>query len=69
MKMISDGDEKRKRWFQSVTHNNFRHSLDATLDLSLLNSRRREDDINDFIKTFDDRPNKFTIVMTTARLS
>lgn len=33
--------------------NNFRHSLDAALDRSRLNGTHREDDINAFIKNFD----------------
>ena len=33
--------------------NNFRHSLDAALDRSRLNGTNREDDINAFIKNFD----------------
>ncbi|HEU4770478.1 MAG TPA: hypothetical protein VFS77_24150, partial [Pyrinomonadaceae bacterium] len=35
--------------------NNFRHSLDAALDRSQLNGSSREDDINAFIKTFDEQ--------------
>lgn len=34
---------------------NFRHSLDAALDRSQLNGSSREDDINAFIKTFDEQ--------------
>jgi len=35
--------------------NNFRHSLDSALDRSRLNGTRREDDINAFIKNFDEQ--------------
>ena len=35
--------------------NNFRHSLDAALDRSRLNGTNREDDINRFIKNFDEQ--------------
>jgi hypothetical protein len=35
--------------------NKFRHSLDAALDRSRLNGSNREDDINAFIKTFDEQ--------------
>lgn len=34
---------------------NFRHSLDAALDRSQFNGSSREDDINAFIKTFDEQ--------------
>jgi hypothetical protein len=34
---------------------NFRHSLDSALDRSRLNGSNREDDINAFIKTFDEQ--------------
>ena len=35
--------------------NKFRHSLDASLDRSRLNGTNREDDINAFIKSFDEQ--------------
>ena len=35
--------------------NKFRHSLDASLDRSRLNGTNREDDINAFIKNFDEQ--------------
>src|SRR5687767_16029546 len=35
--------------------NNFRRSLDAALDRSRLNDTNREDDINAFIKNFDEQ--------------
>src|SRR5262245_61001229 len=35
--------------------NTFRHSLDAALDRSRLNGTHREDDINSFIKNFDEQ--------------
>jgi predicted glycoside hydrolase/deacetylase ChbG (UPF0249 family) len=35
--------------------NKFRHSLDASLDRSRLNGTSREDDINAFIKSFDEQ--------------
>ena len=35
--------------------NKFRHSLDAALDRSRLNGTNREDDINAFIKSFDEQ--------------
>lgn len=35
--------------------NSFRHSLDAALDRSRLNGTNREDDINAFIKNFDEQ--------------
>jgi hypothetical protein len=35
--------------------NNFRHSLDASLDRSRLNGTNREDDINSFMKNFEEQ--------------
>jgi hypothetical protein len=50
-------DKEVERILQRIENqaNNFRRSLDAALDRSRLNGTNREDDINAFIKNFDEQ--------------
>jgi len=52
---ISDKEVERVLHRMEDQANKFRHSLDAALDRSRLNGTNREDDINAFIKNFDEQ--------------
>src|SRR5687767_3961789 len=52
---VSDKDVERILERMENQANNFRRSLDAALDRSRLNDTNREDDINAFIKNFDEQ--------------
>lgn len=52
---ISDKEVERILHRMENQANKFRHSLDAALDRSRLNGTNREDDINAFIKKFDEQ--------------
>jgi len=52
---ISDKEVERILHRMENQANKFRHSLDAALDRSRLNGTNREDDINAFIKNFDEQ--------------
>jgi len=52
---LSDKEVERILHRMEVQANKFRHSLDAALDRSRLNGTNREDDINAFIKNFDEQ--------------
>jgi hypothetical protein len=52
---VSDKDVERILERMENQANNFRRSLDAALDRSRLNGTNREDDINAFIKNFDEQ--------------
>jgi uncharacterized protein YukE len=52
---ISDKEVERILHRIENQANKFRHSLDAALDRSRLNGTNREDDINAFIKNFDEQ--------------
>ena len=52
---ISDKEVEKILHRMENQANKFRHSLDAALDRSRLNGTNREDDINAFIKNFDEQ--------------
>lgn len=52
---LSDKEVERILHRMEDQANKFRHSLDAALDRSRLNGTNREDDINAFIKNFDEQ--------------
>src|SRR5688572_20141983 len=52
---LSDKEVERILKRIETQANNFRRSLDAALDRSRLNGTNREDDINAFIKNFDEQ--------------
>src|SRR5215218_1179366 len=55
---VSDKEVERILHRVENQANSLRHSLDAALDHSRLNGTNREDDINAFMKTFDEQTKK-----------